>query len=123
NYPYWNGAHTYDATVFAPVFAPGGARPFAYLVVRAHWLDLGAKDPGYVLDSTDMHQEGLIFPGTKIFKAGKPDRQLLELIRFNSRLPDVVLGDLNAQVAAVRTGERRFLELVEKFGEETIESA
>ena len=74
NYPYWSGAHTYDATLFAPVFDEPGSLPVAFLVVRAHWLDLGAKDPGYVLDSTDMHQEGLIFPGTKLVKAGRPDR-------------------------------------------------
>lgn len=123
NYPYWNGAHAYDATVFAPVFAPGKDTPFAYLVVRAHWLDLGAKDPGYVLDSTDMHQEGLIFPGTKLFNAGQPNREILELIKFNSRMPDAVLGDLNAQVAAIRTGERRLLELIEKFGHELLTAA
>jgi N-methylhydantoinase B len=123
NYPYWNSAHTYDATLFAAVFAPRGERPVAYLVVRAHWLDLGAKDPGYVLDSTDVHQEGLIFPGTKVVKGGKPDREILELIRFNSRMPEAVLGDLNAQIAAIRTGERRLLELFEKFGEEAIAAA
>jgi N-methylhydantoinase B len=122
NYPYWNSAHTYDATVFSGVFPPGADRPAGYLVVRAHWLDLGAKDPGYVLDSTDMHQEGLIFPGTKVVKAGSPDRQILELIRFNSRMPDAVLGDLNAQIAAIRTGERRLLELIAKFGQETVDS-
>jgi N-methylhydantoinase B len=123
NYPYWNGAHTHDATLLAPVFEAGSDSAFAYLVVRAHWLDLGAKDPGYVLDSTDMHQEGLIFPGTKVIKAGKPDREILELIRFNSRMPDLVLGDFNAQVAALRTGERRIKELLEKFGRSTLEAA
>jgi N-methylhydantoinase B len=123
NYPYWNGAHTHDATLLAPVFEADGDTAFAYLVVRAHWLDLGAKDPGYVLDSTDMHQEGLIFPGTKVVKAGKPDREILELIRFNSRMPDLVLGDFNAQVAALRTGERRIKELLEKFGRSTLEAA
>jgi N-methylhydantoinase B len=121
NYPYWNGAHSYDATLFAPVFAADEEVPFAFLVVRAHWLDLGAKDPGYVLDSTDMHQEGLIFPGTKVIKRGKPDHEILELIRFNSRMPDLVMGDFNAQVAALRTGERRMRELLEKFGRETLD--
>ena len=58
----------------------------AFLCVRAHWLDLGAKDPGYVLDSTDMHQEGLIFPGTKVVQgAAGSIGEILELIRFNSR--------------------------------------
>ncbi|MFC5819125.1 MULTISPECIES: hydantoinase B/oxoprolinase family protein [Nonomuraea] len=129
NYPYWNAAHSYDATLFAPVFQPDPADPEAdgtlvgFLCVRAHWMDLGAKDPGYVLDSTDMHQEGLIFPGTKVFSRGEPVREIHELIRFNSRMPDLVIGDLHAQVAALRTGERRLLEILDKFGRPTVDAA
>ena len=123
NYPYWNAAHTHDATLFSPFFARGASLPTAYLCVRAHWMDLGAKDPGYVLDSTSVFQEGLLFPGTRVFKEGTPDPEIIELIRFNSRLPDLVIGDLHAQVAALRTGERRLGEIYERFGDETIESA
>ena len=123
NYPYWNSAHAMDATLFAPVFTPGEARPFAYTCIRAHWMDLGAKDPGYVLDSTDMHQEGMIFPGTKVYRKGEPSKEIIELIRFNSRLPDLVLGDLEAQVAATRTGERRLIEIRDKFGADAIDDA
>ncbi|WP_405109546.1 hydantoinase B/oxoprolinase family protein [Micromonospora sp. NBC_01405] len=116
NYPYWNAAHTYDATLFAPVFLPGDAEPVGFLCIRAHWMDLGAKDPGYVLDSTDMHQEGIIFPGTKVYARGEPVHEIHELIRFNSRMPELVLGDLNAQIAALRTGERRMTELYRQYG-------
>src|SRR5689334_22109694 len=123
NYPYWNSAHVMDCTLFAPVFGRNDERPFAYTCIRAHWMDLGAKDPGYVLDSTDMHQEGLIFPGTKVYKRGKADRQIIELIRFNSRMPDLVLGDLDAQVAATRVGERRLVQVREKFGPERLDAA
>ena len=69
NYPYWNAAHAYDATLFAPVFDEADDAPLAFICIRAHWMDLGAKDPGYVLDSTDMHQEGILFPGTKVVQA------------------------------------------------------
>jgi N-methylhydantoinase B len=113
NYPYWNAAHSYDATLFAPVFLDGSV--VAHLCIRAHWMDLGAKDPGYVLDSTDMHQEGIIFPGTKVVSGGEPVRDVYELIKFNSRMPDAVLGDLNAQIAAIRTGERRVTELYRQY--------
>lgn len=123
NYPYWNSAHSMDVTLFAPVFAEGAERPFAFTCIRAHWMDLGAKDPGYVLDSTDMHQEGLIMPGLKVYKKGKPDREIYELIRFNSRMPDLVIGDLEAQVAATRTGEKRLMELHAKFGAEAFEQS
>jgi N-methylhydantoinase B len=123
NYPYWNAAHASDATLFAPVFWPGDGTLVGFLCVRAHWMDLGAKDPGYVLDSTDMHQEGLIFPGTKVVSRGEPVHEIHELIRFNSRMPAEVLGDLHAQIAALRTGERRLLEILEKFGRETVAAA
>jgi len=123
NYPYWNAAHTHDATLFSPFFHAGSELPTAYLCVRAHWLDLGAKDPGYVLDSTSVFQEGILFPGTKVFKRGAIDREIVELIRFNSRLPDLVVGDLHAQVAALRTGERRLQEIYERFGRATVEEA
>ncbi|MDG4831008.1 hydantoinase B/oxoprolinase family protein [Solwaraspora sp. WMMD1047] len=128
NYPYWNAAHSYDATLFAPVFQPDGADPAAdgelvgFLCVRAHWMDLGAKDPGYVLDSTDLHQEGIIFPGTKVFRRGRPADEIIELIRFNSRLPDLVVGDLHAQVAALRTGQRRLVDLFDRYGRSTVET-
>ena len=128
NYPYWNAAHTYDATLFSPIFEPSAQDSNSdgdlggFVCVRAHWMDLGAKDPGYVLDSTDMHQEGLVFPGTKIFSRGAEVRDIHEIIRFNSRMPDLVLGDLHAQVASLRTGERRFLEVLEKFGRGTVDA-
>ena len=123
NYPYWNAAHAYDATLFSPVFLPGEEQPVAFLCIRAHWMDLGAKDPGYVLDSTDVHQEGLLFPGTKVFAEGEPVQSILELIRFNSRMPELVLGDLHAQVAALRTGERRLIEVYQQFGAPVVEAA
>lgn len=116
NYPYWNSAHAMDATLFAPVFAPGADRPFAFTCIRAHWIDLGAKDPGYVLDSTDMHQEGMIFPGTRVYRSGEPVREIFELIRFNSRMPDIVIGDLEAQIAATQTGIKRLNAIYAKFG-------
>ena len=121
NYPYWNAAHASDATLFAPVF--DDADLIGFLCIRAHWMDLGAKDPGYVLDSTDMHQEGLILPGTKVVSRGEPVRDILELLRFNSRMPDAILGDLNAQISAIRTGERRLLEIYRKFGRPTVLAA
>lgn len=115
NYPYWSSAHTSDATLFAPVFA-NEKKLVAFEVIRAHWIDLGAKDPGYVLDSNSMHQEGIVFPGTKIFSRGELKQDILEILRFNSRVPDILIGDLNAQVASIRTGEKRLHQIYEKFG-------
>ncbi|MFC3959138.1 hydantoinase B/oxoprolinase family protein [Halovivax cerinus] len=121
NYPYWSQAHTLDVLVVAPIFVDDELVGFA--ACRAHWLDLGAKDEGYVLDSTEVYQEGTVFPGTKVYKGGEPDEEILDIIRFNSRMPDKVLGDLNAQIAALRTGARRLQELHERYGSATVDAS
>ena len=123
NYPYWNSAHAADALLMAPVFIPGIEGPEMYLCVRAHWMDLGAKDGGYVIDSTDMHQEGLILPPVKLVKKGVVDEEIMSIIKFNSRLPDLVIGDFNAMVSSIRTGERCVKEAYEKFGADLIHEA
>jgi N-methylhydantoinase B len=121
NYPYWSSHHTLDVLASSPIFFKD--RLMGFTAVKIHWLDLGQKDPGYVLDSTSIFQEGLMFPCSKIYREGVLNTELQELIRFNSRMPDRVLGDMNAQISSCRTGERRVQELVEKFGVETFELA
>jgi N-methylhydantoinase B len=121
NNPYWTGTHTLDVCVYAPVFYEGEI--VSYIIVRAHWLDLGAKESGYVIDSTSVHEEGLIFPGTKIYKGGEPDEELFELLRYNSRTPKKVIGDLHAQIAAIETGKDRLKTLFDRYGVETVDGA
>jgi len=105
NVPYWSGAHTNDGVLVSPVFVDGTIA--AYTVVRAHWTDMGGKDPGYILDSTTVHQEGVMIPGEKIVRRGEPNEELLRIIRVNSRAPETVMGDFNAEVACLRTGVTR----------------
>ena len=123
NYPYWSGAHVSDAMLFTPVFCEGSELPDAYLAVRAHWMDLGAKDPGYVLDSTSMHQEGLIMPGVKLIRRGEIDQQIMAILRYNSRMPETIIGDFHAQISAMRVGERRLRQIWEKFGLANVDAA
>ncbi|SHF74942.1 N-methylhydantoinase B [Kaistia soli DSM 19436] len=122
NYPYWNSAHMSDALLMAPVFVDGDAIDM-FLCVRAHWLDLGAKDPGYVIDSTNIHQEGLILPGVRIIKEGKLDADLWKVLEANSRLPEAIRGDFGAQVACLRTGEASVRDIYRKFGRERVLAA
>ena len=121
NYPYWSSAHTLDPCLISPVFHDGDR--VGYVVVRAHWMDMGAKDAAYVHDSTELYQEGLIFPGTKIYERGEPDEEMLELLRFNTRMSEKVLGDLNAQISALRVGRRRYRELYNRYSAETVSAA
>lgn len=122
NYPYWNSAHASDALLMAPVFLDRDEIDM-FLCVRAHWLDIGAKDAGYVIDSTDMHQEGVIFPGVRIVKEGKLDEDLWKVLEFNSRLPEAIKGDFGAQVACLRTGEKCVREIFGKFGKARVFNA
>jgi N-methylhydantoinase B len=121
SYPYWSSAHPLDVLAVSPIFYKGEL--IGYTAIKQHWLDLGQKDAGYILDSIDVFQEGLLLPGVKIYKEGVLDKELLNLIRFNSRLPDRVIGDMNAQISACRTGERRVADLVDRFGVETFRTA
>jgi N-methylhydantoinase B len=121
NYPYWSSHHILDVLAVSPIFV--GDHLIGYTAAKMHWLDLGQKDAGYVVDSTSIFQEGLVLPCAKIYKRGELNRDLVDIIRFNSRLPDRVIGDMNAQIASCRTGERRVRELVEKFGVEQFETA
>jgi N-methylhydantoinase B len=121
NVPYWSGAHTNDGVLVAPVYVDGAI--VSYAVVRAHWTDLGGKDPGYILDSRTIHQEGIMIPGEKIVRRGEPNEELLRILRTNSRAPATIMGDFNAEVAALRTGVRRVSELHHKYGTETVEAS
>ncbi|MGI9379144.1 MAG: hydantoinase B/oxoprolinase family protein, partial [Methyloligellaceae bacterium] len=121
NVPYWTGAHSNDGVLIAPAFVDGEI--VAYGVIRAHWTDIGGKDPGYNLDTRSIHQEGLMIPGEKIVRRGEPNAELLRVLQANSRSPVTLLGDFNAEVAALRVGTRRIVELNEKYGVETVQAA
>ncbi len=118
NYPYWSCAHTLDALVLAPVMVDD--RVIAFASCRVHLLDLKQKDAGYVLDSTDMAQEGIFFPAVKVCERGQPNQDILNIIRFNSRLPERTLGDLHAQISACQTGDRLIKAMARKHGVETL---
>ncbi|MFQ6117030.1 MAG: hydantoinase B/oxoprolinase family protein [Candidatus Bipolaricaulia bacterium] len=123
NDPYGGGGtHLSDVTLTLPVFCEGEL--VAFVANKAHWTEVGGKDPGsWTTDATEVYQEGLQFPCIKLFEEGKPIQALLDLIAANVRLPDMTLGDLWAGVAALRVGERRFLELCERYGVGVVLSA
>jgi N-methylhydantoinase B len=121
NYPYWSSAHTLDPLVFAPIHADGELIGFASC--RIHVLDLKQKDAGYVLDSTDMYQEGIFFAAAKLYREGEANEDVFNVVRFNSRMPERTIGDLQAQVSACYTGVRRTQEIAAKYGAGTLTAA
>ncbi len=121
NYPYWSSAHTLDPLVFAPIHFESELIGFASC--RIHVLDLNQKDPGYVLDSTHSSQEGLVFPATRLYREGEQNTDVFNVIRFNSRMPERTIGDIQAQVSACVTGVRRTREIARKYGRESLVDA
>lgn len=121
NDPYEGGMHLPDVFMFKPIFSGGALRGFA--VVITHHCDMGGRVPGSVAaDSTEIYQEGLRIPPSKLHDAGKPNEVLINLIRKNVRLPDLVIGDLDSQIATCNTGERDYLGLIERYGAEDLET-
>jgi N-methylhydantoinase B len=116
NDPYLGGGtHLSDVTLAVPIFHRDEL--VAFSVSKAHWTEVGGKDPGsWTTDSTEIYQEGLQLPCVKLYEAGRPVQSVIDVIEANVRLPDMTLGDMHAQAAALRLGELRFGELCDRYG-------
>ena len=121
NDSYLTGTHLNDMTVFGPIFR--GDDLIGFAACRAHWLDVGAKDPGGPMDSTSIFQEGIRLGPTLVVEGGVQRRDLTDLLGRNSRLSYPAIGDLGAQIACVRTGQRRLEAIIARYGNETIAAA
>ncbi|MFQ5860329.1 MAG: hydantoinase B/oxoprolinase family protein [Dehalococcoidia bacterium] len=137
NDPYLGGTHLPDITLVAPVFVGEGSpfdsaqdRPFdpaqgkqrrlaGFVANRGHHADVGGMTPGSLPLSTELYQEGTIIPPLKLARRGRLNREVIQLICRNSRTPEERKGDLAAQLASVRVGQRRLEGIVERYGLET----
>ncbi len=114
NDPYSGGSHLNDLFMFKPVEARG--KRLVYLCLILHHTDMGGRVPGgNATDSTEIYQEGLRLPPLKIGRRGKIDESLMRIIRTNVRVADKVIGDIRAQIAAVLSGEKELLKLIEDY--------
>ena len=118
NDPYaGGGTHLSDVCMIRPVFFE--EELVAWTANKAHWTEIGGKDPGsYSADATEIYQEGLQFPGIKVFEKGIANQALLDLIEVNVRLPEMTLGDLQACAASLKVGEQRFLSVIKKYSKD-----
>ena len=111
NDAYTTGSHLNHFTFTQPIFHEGEI--IAFSCCMAHWLDVGGT-LGQV--TTDIFSEGIQIPIVKYQRAGVVNQELVDIIAMNVRLPERAMGDLRAQITAVTTGERRFRELVNRYG-------
>lgn len=119
NDPYTGGGmHLPDLYMILPIFQDERIAAFVGTIV--HHADIGGSVPGSMaLGATEIYQEGLRIPLVKIYDEGRPNTALFSVLKTNSRMPSQLLGDLRAQVASCKAGERGVRELLEKFGPQT----
>jgi N-methylhydantoinase B len=115
NDAYITGSHLNHVTLTMPIFHDHVLAGFSCCM--AHWLDVGGVLGGM---TTDIFAEGLQIPMLKLQRAGAVNQDLVDVIRQNVRIPTRALGDLRAQVTAVKTGERRFVQLLDRYGREPV---
>lgn len=123
NDPYYGGVtHLNDIVVVMPVFS--GGELIAWCANIAHNSDVGGMAPGSLTgEATSIFQEGLRLPAVKIISKGETIVPVMEVIKVNSRMPDVLEGDLWAAIASVRIGERSLMSIAEKYGTTTFAKA
>jgi N-methylhydantoinase B len=120
NHPYEAGMpHVSDMGFVAPIYAEGKLIGFSASI--AHKADIGGTNPGSTsANSTEMYHEGLLLPPIKYYRAGEPDEDIERVILGNSRQPDLVRGDIHAQVAATIMGVKRLKEISQRFSADTV---
>src|SRR4051812_34407452 len=123
NDPYGGASHGPDVAFIVPVF--DGQTLIGFSVTTAHHLDIGAHTPGScgIVDAVDTYAEGLQFKGIKVIEAGKKNAMVWHIMRDSIRISDLVVGDMEAQIASAQIGAQRFLELVRRYGKATVTGA
>lgn len=123
NDPYNGASHGPDVGFLVPVFTNNDLVGFS--VTTAHHLDVGALTPGScgIVDAVDAYAEGLQFKAVRVYENNQKIEPVWQILRSNIRMPDLVVGDMEAQVAAARIGAERFIDLIQKYSLEIITAA
>ncbi len=123
NDPYGGASHGPDVGFVVPIFHRGELAGFS--VTTAHHLDIGALTPGScgIVDAVDTYAEGLQFKAIRVYEGGRKVEPVWQILRANIRIADLVVGDMEAQVAAARIGAQRYADLLDQYGIDTVTGA
>jgi N-methylhydantoinase B len=122
NDPYLGGTHLMDVRFALPFYY--GGEHFCWLQNTGHWPDIGGMVPGgFSAHATEVEQEGLRLPPVKLFKKGVMDAEIFAILNSNMRIAEQRIGDIKAQAAALKVGERRLTELIDRYGRDAIVAA
>ena len=115
-------SHSNDQVLLAPIFRDD--RLCAYVMSWAHFADIGGLRPGSISpDATDVFQEGIVIPVTKMIDAGVVNEAALDIFHRNSRFPDQSVGDMRALMASIELGTQRVGEILDRFGADVVGDA
>lgn len=118
NHPYYGASHSPDLCIVVPIFWRGELVAFAGNT--AHHVDIGAATPGLIIDVPDVFAEGMLFAGIKLYEQGQRNEGMWQFISHNSRTAKQTKDDIDAQIASAQLGARRFQELLDTYGKETV---
>lgn len=123
NDAYSGASHGPDVGFIVPVFYDGEL--IAFSATTAHHLDIGALTPGScgIVDAIDAYAEGLQFKAIRVYDQGEKVEPVWHILRDNIRVSDLVVGDMEAQIAAARIGAERLVELIDRYGKAIFQSA
>ena len=122
NDPYLGGTHLMDVKMVMPFYYQGEL--WCFLSNTGHWPDTGGMVPGgFNSTATEIQQEGLRLPPVKLMSAGELQQDVVDIILNNIRVPDERIGDIRAQIGALKTGEKRLTALLDRYGADTVASA
>ena len=118
NDSYIMGSHLNHMVFTLPIFNDGELVAFSSSM--AHWQDIGGQLGGV---TRDIFSEGLQMPFVKSFRAGKENPEITSIIKANVRVPEQAMGDMRAQLASIRTGERRVMQLLKRYGNQAFKDS
>ncbi|MDP6709434.1 MAG: hydantoinase B/oxoprolinase family protein [Alphaproteobacteria bacterium] len=122
NDPYLGGTHLMDVKMVMPFYYRD--RLWCYLSNTGHWPDTGGMVPGgFNSTATEIQQEGLRLPPVKLVEGGELVQDIVDIVLNNIRVPEERIGDIRAQIGALKTGEKRLTALLDRYGAETVEAA
>ena len=118
NDPYLGGTHLPDVSLIMPVFH--NSRLHGFSLSRVHWPDIGGIAAGSSSVCDDIIKEGLRIPPLRLVEAGKPRKDILNLILSNVRVPEDRHGDFRAMLAGAERAKRRLQELLDRHGADVV---
>lgn len=119
------GQHLNNVVMYTPIFCSDEEDLFGFMAIVFHWMDIGGAIVGSCVSNTttDIYQEGIQFRSVKLVNRGVTSEEILRIIQYNTRFPEMVLGDVQSQIAGCVRGKAMVGEIIARYGAESVREA